>query len=316
MDGEAKNQDYGAGSIQVLGGLDTVRQLLKNDLKNKVWKTGDAPVAAKRLKVRYSSLKHGLEEAKVLAVFSNIDKSKANPLSRLKTSRELLKFSKLVNVNKLKVRQLYKYVKSWNVLVGKYPSIIISPIEHDVIIGNLFGDGSIRKRNLNSCFRVAHSIRQKDYILWKKQILDPLRVAEFTERDRVIKNHKIQIINLSTKTHPLFNYYRDLFYKNERKVITLEALKHLNARSLAVWVCDDGSCDKKQHCITLCTNAFSLKEHELMKRFFNKKFGLDPTIGYRDNKYYYLRFKQEDSKKLINLIEPFILDSMKYEIGR
>ena len=34
-----------------------------------------------------------------------------------------------------------------------------------------------------------------------------------------------------------------------------------------------------------------------------------------DKKYYYLRFKQEDSKKLIEIIKPFIINSMKYKIG-
>jgi len=52
-----------------------------------------------------------------------------------------------------------------------------------------------------------------------------------------------------------------------------------------------------------------------MKKFFNEKFGLNPTIGFRDGKYYYLRFKQDDSKKLIEIVRPFIPESMKYKIG-
>jgi len=48
---------------------------------------------------------------------------------------------------------------------------------------------------------------------------------------------------------------------------------------------------------------------------FNGKFGLDPIIGFRDGKYYYLRFKQEDTKKLIEIIKPFIPSSMLYKIG-
>ena len=52
-----------------------------------------------------------------------------------------------------------------------------------------------------------------------------------------------------------------------------------------------------------------------MKEFFNKKFGLDPTIGFRDGKYYFLRFKKDDSKRLISLIKSFIPESMKYKIG-
>jgi len=131
----------------------------------------------------------------------------------------------------------------------------------------------------------------------------------------MINERKVTMINLSTKTHPVFNYYRNLFYGSDKKIITREILDQLNPRSLAIWICDDGSYDNTQGYIVLCTNSFSLEEHKLMKKFFNEKFGLDPTIGFRDNKYYYLRFKQDDSKKLIKIIKPFITDSMIYKIG-
>ena len=122
------------------------------------------------------------------------------------------------------------------------------------------------------------------------------------------------MIYLSTRTHPVFNYYRELFYINNKKTITKQILNQLNPRSLAIWVCDDGSYNNKQGYIILCTNSYSLEEHELIKEFFKERFSLDPTIGFRDNKYYYLRFKQEDSKKLIKIIKPFIPKSMKYKI--
>ena len=52
-----------------------------------------------------------------------------------------------------------------------------------------------------------------------------------------------------------------------------------------------------------------------MKKYFNEVWGLDPTIGFRDNKYYYLRFKQDDSEKLIDIIKLYIPKGMKYKIG-
>ena len=48
---------------------------------------------------------------------------------------------------------------------------------------------------------------------------------------------------------------------------------------------------------------------------FKEQFGLNPTIAFRDNKYYYLRFKKEDSKKLIEIVKPFIPLSMLYKVG-
>ena len=178
------------------------------------------------------------------------------------------------------------------------------------------GDANIKQRQKNSCFRVAHSVKQENYISFKLDIINNFKISEFNKKNKVINNREVNMISLSTKTHPIFNFYRNLFYKNNRKHVTSEILNHLNARGLAFLICDDGSYETKQGYIILCTNAYTFEEHILMKEFFNKKFRLNPTIGFRDGKYYYLRFKKDDSRKLIEIIKPFIPVSMRYKIGR
>ncbi|MEK6933135.1 MAG: hypothetical protein AABW56_05080, partial [Nanoarchaeota archaeon] len=133
--------------------------------------------------------------------------------------------------------------------------------------------------------------------------------------NRKLNGHNIETLELATATHYVFNYYRKLFYKNGKKIITRDILNLLNPRSLAIWICDDGSYDNRQGYIVLCTNSFTLEEHKIMQKYFREVWGLIPTIGFRDKKYYYLRFKQEDSKKLIEIIKPFIPKFMKYKIG-
>ena len=56
----------------------------------------------------------------------------------------------------------------------------------------------------------------------------------------------IHAIDFATKTHPVFNHYRILFYNSGRKKITNEILEQLNPRSLAIWICDDGSYENRQ----------------------------------------------------------------------
>ena len=309
-------KEYSAEKITVLEGLDAVRKKFDIvELTKRAKKRGDSLILSKELKIKYSSLRHAVEECRILSFFPNVHKSKVNALSRLKTNRELKKFADLYAINNLQVRQLYKLVKKWNKDIQKNPFLFISEDEHDLIMGSLLGDASIRQRDRNCCFRVAHSLKQKEYINWKLDKLKLFNISEFVERKKIINNRELNIIELSTKTHPVFNYYRNLFYKEDRKIIRNEMLEQLNPFSLAIWICDDGSYETKQGYIILCTNAFSLEEHNSMKKFFNSKFGLDPTIGFRDNKYYYLRFKQNDSKKLIEIVKPFIPPSMIYKIG-
>jgi len=307
---------YGAESIKVLEGLEGVRKEFNvMELSKKIKKQGDILILSRELKIKPRILGLAKEEGRILSFFPHIKKSKANALSRLKTDRELIKFSKIVDIYKTSPKQLYEKVKEWNKNLQINPFLLLTKREHNLIIGSLLGDASIRQRERNSCFRVAHSFKQRDYINLKLKVLKCFGISEFCERTRIIKKRKTNMIYLSTKTHPIFNYYRNLFYKNGKKLITEDLLNHLNAKSLAFWICDDGSYSKKQGYIILCTNSFSLEEHKLMKEFFNKRFGLDPTIGFRDSKYYYLRFKQKDSQKLIKIIKPFIPQSMRYKIG-
>jgi hypothetical protein len=322
---EEASKNYSAEKIKVLEGLEGVRlrpaveSIRQNynllEIKNKIRKRGDILVLSQELKVTHSVLKHALEEARILNIFPGIHKSKANALSRLKTDRDKEKFAQINNISGLSARKLLKLVKSWNLEVQKNPLLLIMQEEHDIILGGLMGDSSIRQREKNACLRFSHSLKQKEYAKWKRDKLAAFPLSEFAERTRKIGANFIYAIDYSTKTHPVFNYYRKLFYKNGKKVITKEILDQLNTRSLAIWVCDDGSYSNAQGYIILCTNAYSLEEHKLMKEFFSDKFGLNPTIGFRDGKYYYLRFKQADSKKLINLIKPFISSSMLYKTG-
>lgn len=309
-------EKYDAESIKVLEGLEGVRKRFNLvELSKKIKRKGDVLILSKELKIKPRILSEAIEEGRILSIFPNLDKSKAGILARLRTDRELKLFSQKNDIYNVPARRLIKMVRQWNNDIQKNSLMLVNQEEHDLIIGSLLGDASIRQREKNSCFRVAHTIKQKKYIEWKLKILENFRISEFNERTKIINNRVVIMISLSTDTHSVFNYYRKLFYLNNKKIITKEMLRQLNPKSLAIWICDDGSYDNTQGYIILCTNAFSLEEHKLMKQFFKEKFGLDPTIGFRDNKYYYLRFKKEDSKKLIEIIKPFVIDSMKYKIG-
>ncbi|MCX6750108.1 MAG: hypothetical protein NTZ83_01495, partial [Candidatus Pacearchaeota archaeon] len=251
----------------------------------------------------------------ILSLFPNLHKSKAGILARLRTDREIKLFSQRYDIYNNSARNLIKLVRQWNKEIQMNPFILVSQEEHDLIVGSLMGDASIRQREKNSCFRVAHSVKQEKYINFKLNLLRNFNISEFERRKRIINNREVNMIYLSTKTNAVFNYYRNLFYKSGRKIVSQEILNQLNARSLAYWICDDGSFCKKQEYFIICTNSYNLEEHKLMKQFFNEKFKLNLTIGFRNEKYYYLRFNKEDSKKLIEIIKPFIPQSMNYKIG-
>ena len=311
-----KKSDYQGKNIKVLEGLEGVRRKFDVvELSKKVKKHGDILVLSQELKIRPRILKSAIHEGRVRGLILSVQKSKAGILSGLRTDREIEIFSSKFDIKDTSPKKLLNLVRSWKLDLEKNPKLLLSDLEHDLVIGSLLGDASIRKRDRNSCFRVSHSVKQRDYLKWKKDILENFDFSEFSQKKRVINGRDVEMISLATKTHSVFNYYRNLFYGSGKKKVSREILNELNPRSLAVWICDDGSFSQTQGYIILCTYSFSLEEHELMKKFFEEKFGLSPTIGFRDGKYYYLRFKKEDSRKLVGIIRPYVPSCMLYKIG-
>lgn len=304
------DNSYKADSITVLKDLEAV-----NHISTQISKRGDIKRMSKMLNIDQAALARRLDEARILRKIPNLNKSKLVPLARTKLDRELDIFLKHNDINKLSTRTIYRSINSWRYELSSNPKKLLTEEQHNLIIGSLLGDASVRQRNKNCSFRVAHSKTHESYLLWKSNILSEFGQANLQSYKKILNNRTLITIEFSTKTHSVFNYYRNLFYKNGRKVVSNEILELLNPQSLAIWICDDGSYDTTQGYIVLCTNCYSLNEHEIMKEYFNEVWNLNPTIGFRDNKYYYLRFKQKDTQKLIKIIKPFIPKSMLYKIG-
>ncbi len=312
----AEQKKYTAEEIKVLEGLEGVRQEFDViELSRRIKKQGDILVLAQELKIRPRILKSAIEEGRILATFPNLHKSKAGILARLRTDRELQVFSQKHNIFNTPARKLRKLVLEWNQELQQNPLLLVSQEEHDLILGSLLGDASIRQREKNSCFRFSDSIKQKPYAEYKKSFLKDFKISEFREVKRKLNKNIIHAVDFATKTHAVFNYYRNLFYPNNKKIITKEILNQLNPRSLAFWICDDGSYCNSLGYIILCTNVYTLEEHKLMQEFFKEKFGLNPTICFKDGKYYYLRFLKKDTERLVEIIKPFMPTCMNYKIG-
>jgi hypothetical protein len=278
----------------------------------------DISTLAKQIKINPRVLNRAIVEHRWQSVFSNLEKSKLQLFNSFKTLTGLKSFLKENDPHKLQYRQLRKKIKEFQNKISENPLLILTQEQHDLIIGSGMGDANIRNRNNKNCsFRVAHSKKQKNYLLWKYKQLEEFCSRKPRISKRKFKTHTTETLNIGTQTHPVFNFYYNLFYKNGKKIITKELLDKINERSLAIWICDDGSFCKRLRYIVLCTNSFSLKEHKLIKNFFREKWNLNPTIGFRDNKYYYIRFKVDDTKKLIELIKNYIpVEEMLYKIGK
>ena len=183
----------------------------------------------------------------------------------------------------------------------------INADQEQIILGSFLGDGCIRNEG-KSRYRlsVIHGIKQKDYCKWKAKV--------FNCNTKIIKNNgysKTLAINFTTN---VFGIKQE--FPKTKTTCPQWILDKLDARGIAIWFMDDGSITKKwnDNCsATISTCSF---DEDSQIRFVEKfnKLGIDCHYK-KYSGYYYLFFNKNGFKQLVNLIKPYVHESMFYKIN-
>lgn len=182
------------------------------------------------------------------------------------------------------------------------------------------GDSNITK---NGYLRTGHSCKQEEYIKHKRSLLEKngLKVSKIYDIPKGVYCNK----TFECREPTILKEYRHKFYPNGNKTVTRHLLNKLNSEGLAIWFMDDGSCVKKYkngygngRYLQISTHGFTENENKLIVRYFNKVWNLYPRIRIAKKRtrpdYYYITFDVKNSFKLIDIIKPHIIESMKYKI--
>ena len=112
------------------------------------------------------------------------------------------------------------------------------PVQFQVILGSLLGDGRLvgvpRQRRL----RIAHRVERGDYVLWKYDRLGPFP----RESPRACEGG---LFGFETVSHPLFDDLARLLSSRFARHDVIERL--LRPLGLAVWLCDVGRLELRAH---------------------------------------------------------------------
>jgi hypothetical protein len=189
----------------------------------------------------------------------------------------------------------------------------------EIVVGSLLGDLTAERKSAknNTRLQFKQSTKNTEYInhlydLFKEFCgSSPIVMSSFDSRPTKMKAYSA--IKFQTLSLPCFNKYRELFYNSEGvKIIPTNLEDMLTAKGLAYWIMDDGYNYGKGFYI--CTESFSLKEHEVLTQILKNKFELDSAAhkymgGYR------LYIQSSSKDKLLQLIKPNLLNHFNYKFG-
>ncbi len=204
-------------------------------------------------------------------------------------------------------------------------NIPLSRTAHQIILGSLLGDMHCKREFLNSNIEETHSIKQKDYLKWKYINLQKhLDLKLYFLNNPICKANgktysRKEGIRLRSKVSKKLNIYRELFYKNNKKIINNTILYQLNTLGLAVWYCDDGYYDPANKTVEIHTEGFSIDENLLIKKWFKEKWNISINFKKDPSKNkILLRLPVNESNKFLNLIETHVFkmpESIWYKLG-
>jgi hypothetical protein len=199
--------------------------------------------------------------------------------------------------------------------MGKYTKKQIG-----LIVSFILGDGYITKNKGNSQFGCQHSKKQIEWIQYKMKLLSNLGFNVTKLYD--VSNKYGELVRFYSNDPVLFNQLRSCFYPKNNKTIKRKWLNYMSSSDLANWFMDDGSFtynSKRSGYISLHTNSYNKKEHDIIIKYFKQVWGVAPTlrVAKRKNRKqsYFLTFKLEETKKLIKILQPHIINSMLYKVG-
>lgn len=191
--------------------------------------------------------------------------------------------------------------------------IPLTNIEFQVILGTVLGDTYLYKRYTHGdCAGTCnHCLEQEELIFTKYNYLkniskEPRLINKYDER---LQNPSYQQWYLYINSNPALNKIYNMFYKDKIKYINKELFEQIEPLGLAIWYMDDGT-KPNQSGYLFCTQSFSNEDVVIIRDVLFNKFKLN-TTKHKDNAIYITSNSKLAFKKLI---EPYIVESMKYKL--
>ncbi|MFH1966973.1 MAG: LAGLIDADG endonuclease [Patescibacteria group bacterium] len=178
--------------------------------------------------------------------------------------------------------------------------------QQSIILGSLLGDGYMACKT-HAYLKIGHSIKQKDYVDWKYNILSPLVKSQ---PKSYLGNGTRVGYRFWTKSLPALTPYYKMFYgRNGQKQIPDNLV--LTPLALSIWYMDDGARNRASSYFN--TQSFTIQDQKKLLQILDAQFGLKGNLN-KDKTYFRIRLFQKDAQRMKSMIKPLIPDFMYYKL--
>ncbi|MEO8637698.1 MAG: hypothetical protein ABI430_02240 [Candidatus Taylorbacteria bacterium] len=192
--------------------------------------------------------------------------------------------------------------------------------QESILLGTILGDGYLQKTGLkNARLRLEHGDAQKEYLIWKAKQFPKLFLGKpiCLERLHPKTNHVYKYCRWQSNSTPILGKWHSLFYINGKKCLPASLVEMLRQPlALAVWYMDDGSFYQNNHnrYSMIYLGRVSLNEANFASEAISQNFNLHPKVYDKKNKGYALFFPVTETKKLHDLIRPYVHPIFNYKL--
>ena len=209
-----------------------------------------------------------------------------------------------------------------NLFVRPADEAVLTSIQHEVLVGNLLGDGGIYYRNQNSrrhAFQFGQGSRaHEEYVDHVYRIFEGWvrRPPHTRTRNFVLKTGELGTSReFVTISHPIFDWYAQAFYRNGKKGLPLQIEDWITPRTVAYWYMDDGSIKSKDSKgLIFNTQGFTKEEVEKLASLLESKLGLAAWPRSQGQEGWQIYVSGKSFARFMEVVAPYIIPSMMYKV--
>jgi hypothetical protein len=182
--------------------------------------------------------------------------------------------------------------------------------QQEFIVGTMLGDGCIRCSGKLPRLCLVHSKKHEQYFHWKISQLDKFFNLW---REQVHPRKNSTLLYTETLQHSGLKKFYDMFYVNGIKLVPKNLDMYMTPYCLAVWFLDDGTLNSGTN-HRIHTNCFKYEDQLELQSLLKRCFDLNCKIIQRADGQYILSFKRKETVKLSNIIDPYVVNCMRYKL--